>query len=186
MGFWNLARCLLSTQANAADSIQRNRSAATVITLVRMANRVMDALNDIFGTTAKALDLRSKRMELISSNIANADVAGYKSKDIDFKKLMSKEMAGVLNNTHAKHLGGAVSGKTDYIYRVPVNPSENGNTVEMNYEQARLVAKQHATQQLCNFWNHEWAVFDAHCAVNKIRALILVNGTKLKGNEPCH
>ena len=46
----------------------------------------MDAYNDIFGTTAKALDLRSKRMELISSNIANADVAGYKSKDIDFKK----------------------------------------------------------------------------------------------------
>ena len=60
----------------------------------------MDAYNDIFGTTAKALDLRSKRMELISSNIANADVAGYKSKDIDFRKLMSKEMAGVLNNTH--------------------------------------------------------------------------------------
>lgn len=138
MGFWNLARCLLFTQANAADSIQKDRSAATVITLVRTANRVMDALNDIFGTTAKALDLRSKRMELISSNIANADVAGYKSKDIDFKKLMSKEMAGVLNNTHAKHLGGAVSGKTDYIYRVPVNPSENGNTVEMNYEQAQF------------------------------------------------
>ena len=91
----------------------------------------MDALNDIFGTTAKALDLRSKRMELISSNIANADVAGYKSKDIDLGKLMSKEMTGVLNNNGVKHLGGAVSGKTDYIYRVPVNPSENGNTVEM-------------------------------------------------------
>ena len=98
----------------------------------------MDALNDIFGTTAKALDLRSKRMELISSNIANADVAGYKAKDIDFKKLMSKEMSGVLNNTHAKHQGGVANGKTDYIYRVPVNPSENGNTVEMNYEQAQF------------------------------------------------
>ena len=44
----------------------------------------------------------------------------------------------MLNHTHAKHLGGAVSGKTDYIYRVPVNPSENGNTVEMNYEQAQF------------------------------------------------
>ena len=48
----------------------------------------MDAYNDIFGTTAKALDLRSKRMEMISSNIVNADVAGYKSKDIDFKKMI--------------------------------------------------------------------------------------------------
>ena len=108
-GIWH--GVCFSTQANAADSIERNRSAATVITLVRTANRVMDALNDIFGTTAKALDLRSKRMELISSNIANADVAGYKSKDIDFRKLMSKEMTGVLNNTHAKHLGGVVGGK---------------------------------------------------------------------------
>ena len=96
----------------------------------------MDAYNDIFGTTAKALDLRSKRMEMISSNIANADVAGYKSKDIDFKKMMSKEMSGMLNNTHVNHLGGSAEGKMNYIYRVPVNPSENGNTVEMNYEQA--------------------------------------------------
>ena len=98
----------------------------------------MDAYNDIFGTTAKALDLRSKRMELISSNIANADVVDYKAKDMDFKKLMSKEMSGALNNTHAKHLGGVANGKTDYIYRVPINPSENGNTVEMNYEQAQF------------------------------------------------
>ena len=50
----------------------------------------MDAYNNIFGTTAKALDLRAKRMEMISANIANADVADYKAKDIDFKKMLSK------------------------------------------------------------------------------------------------
>ena len=68
----------------------------------------MDAYNDIFGTTAKALDLRAKRMEKISANIANADVAGYKSKDIDFKKMMSKEMSGMLTNTHNKHIGACL------------------------------------------------------------------------------
>ena len=57
---------------------------------------------------------------------------------MDFKKLMSKEMSGALNNTHGKHLGGVANGKTDYIYRVPINPSENDNTVEMNYEQAQF------------------------------------------------
>ena len=98
----------------------------------------MDAYNDIFGTTAKALDLRSKRMEMISSNIVNADVAGYKSKDIDFKKMMSKEMSGVLNNTHSNHICGVADAKMNYIYRVPVNPSDNGNTVETNYEQAQF------------------------------------------------
>ena len=98
----------------------------------------MDAYNDIFGTTAKTLDLRAKRMEMISANIANADVAGYKSKDIDFKKMMSKEMSGMLTNTHNKHIDGLSEGNMNYIYRVPINPSENGNTVEMNYEQAQF------------------------------------------------
>ena len=98
----------------------------------------MDAFNDIFGTTAKALELRSKRMEMISSNIANADVAGYKAKDIDFKKMMAKEMHGSINPTHNRHLGGVADEKLNYIYRVPVNPSDNGNTVEMNYEQAQF------------------------------------------------
>ena len=98
----------------------------------------MDAYNDIFGTTAKALDLRSKRMEMISSNIANADVAGYKAKDIDFRKMMAKEMHGTVNHTDDRHLGGIASEKMNYIYRVPVNPSDNGNTVEMNYEQAQF------------------------------------------------
>ena len=98
----------------------------------------MDAYNDIFGTTAKALDLRAKRMEMISANIANADVSGYKSKDIDFKKMMSKEMSGMLTNTHNKHIGGLSDGNMNYIYRVPINRSENGNTVEMNYEQAQF------------------------------------------------
>ena len=98
----------------------------------------MDAYNDIFGTTAKALDLRAKRMEMISANIANADVADYKAKDIDFKKMMSKELSGVLTNTHHKHIGGLADGRTKNVYRVPINPSENGNTVEMNYEQAQF------------------------------------------------
>ena len=98
----------------------------------------MDALNNIFGTTAKALELRSKRMEIISSNIANADVAGYKAKDIDFKKMMAKEMHGTANATHERHLDGLADEKLNYVYRVPLNPSENGSTVEINYEQAQF------------------------------------------------
>ncbi len=98
----------------------------------------MEAYNDIFGTTAKALDLRAKRMEMISANIANADVADYKAKDIDFKKMMSKELSGVLTNTHHKHISGLADGRMNNVYRVPINPSENGNTVEMNYEQAQF------------------------------------------------
>ncbi|MEC7559849.1 MAG: flagellar basal body rod protein FlgB, partial [Pseudomonadota bacterium] len=64
--------------------------------------------------------------------------ADYKAKDIDFKKMMSKELSGVLTNTHHKHIGGLADGRMKNVYRVPINPSENGNTVEMNYEQAQF------------------------------------------------
>ena len=98
----------------------------------------MEAYSDIFGDTGKALRLRSKRMELISSNIANADVTGYKSKDIDFKKIMSKEIAGTLQGTHRDHYTDNDPSNPRYVYRVPVNPPVDGNTVEVNYEQGQF------------------------------------------------
>tara|TARA_B100000886_G_C20126854_1_gene368248 strand:+ start:109 stop:525 length:417 start_codon:yes stop_codon:yes gene_type:complete len=98
----------------------------------------LEAYSDIFGTTEKALRLRSKRMELISGNIANADVNNYKSRDFDFKKIMSKELSGKAQSTHQAHISANDPNNLQYVYRVPVNPSENGNTVELNYEQAQF------------------------------------------------
>ena len=57
----------------------------------------MKAYSDIFGTSEKALRLRSKRMELIASNIANADM--FEGKCCDFKKIMEKEL-GQKSNTY--------------------------------------------------------------------------------------
>lgn len=98
----------------------------------------MEAYTDIFGTTGKALKLRSKRMELISSNIANSDVNNYKAKDIDFKKIMTKEMAGSPMRTHRNHFSDKDLSDPRLVYRVPINPPTNGNTVEVNYEQGQF------------------------------------------------
>tara|TARA_A100000172_G_scaffold79342_1_gene66223 strand:+ start:3105 stop:3353 length:249 start_codon:yes stop_codon:yes gene_type:complete len=53
--------------------------------------------SDIFGNSEKALRLRSKRVELIASNIANAD--SFAGKCFDFKKIMEKEL-GQKSNTY--------------------------------------------------------------------------------------
>ena len=98
----------------------------------------MEAYTDIFGDTGKALRLRSTRMELISSNLANADVAGYKSRDIDFKKLMSQSMSASLQKTHVNHFSETDPNNPRFVYRVPINEPENGNTVEVNYEQGQF------------------------------------------------
>ena len=80
----------------------------------------------IFGIHAAALELRSQRMGLLASNIANAGTPGYKAKDIDFASALKSSMAGKDTDT-------AAEGAT--LYRVPVMPTLDGNTVEMATEQ---------------------------------------------------
>lgn len=78
----------------------------------------------IFGIHAAALELRSQRMGVLASNIANAATPGYKARDIDF--------AGALE---AKLGGSRVDPDDHLLYRVPVMPSLDGNTVELGHEQ---------------------------------------------------
>ncbi|VWX53034.1 flagellar basal body rod protein FlgB [Novosphingobium sp. 9U] len=84
--------------------------------------------DSLFGIHAAALELRSQRMGMIASNIANAATPGYKAKDIDFKAALaaSQKSTGGDTDTAAK---GAV------LYRTPVMPSMDGNTVELQNEQ---------------------------------------------------
>jgi flagellar basal-body rod protein FlgB len=80
----------------------------------------------IFGIHAAALELRSQRMGLLASNIANAGTPGYKAKDIDFASALKANMDGA---------GVDQAAQSNTLYRVPVMPTLDGNTVEMATEQ---------------------------------------------------
>lgn len=80
----------------------------------------------LFGIHAAALELRSQRMGILTSNIANAATPGYKARDIDFAAALKARTSGANESQ-------AVAGATQY--RVPVMPSMDGNTVEMATEQ---------------------------------------------------
>lgn len=82
--------------------------------------------NSLFGIHAAALELRSERMGLITSNIANAATPGYKARDIDFAAALKARSEG---------LGKDATTARATLYRVPVMPSLDGNTVEMATEQ---------------------------------------------------
>jgi len=82
--------------------------------------------DSLFGIHGMALELRSQRLGLLTSNIANAGTPGYKARDIDFGSAL-KAMAQGANATEA--IGNATQ------YRVPVMPALDGNTVEMATEQ---------------------------------------------------
>jgi flagellar basal-body rod protein FlgB len=82
--------------------------------------------NGIFGIHGAALRLRSQRLEMLASNIANAATPNYKARDIDFDKALGLAMNG-------RSAGAAVDAAI--AYRVPVTPSLDGNTVEISTEQ---------------------------------------------------
>ncbi|MET0238630.1 MAG: flagellar basal body rod protein FlgB [Sphingobium sp.] len=87
----------------------------------------MSIENELFGIHGKALALRSQRLTLLASNIANASTPGYKAQDIDFDKALATA------TSEQGSLGGAL--KEAMGYRVPLQSAEDGNTVEMSTEQ---------------------------------------------------
>jgi flagellar basal-body rod protein FlgB len=80
----------------------------------------------LFGIHGAALEVRSQRLGMLGSNIANAATPGYKARDIDFAAALEARLGGTDADAAA---GSAVQ------YRVPVMPSLDGNTVEMSVEQ---------------------------------------------------
>ena len=83
-------------------------------------------MGSLFGIHGAALQLRSQRLGLITSNIANAGTPGYKARDIDFGAALKASQGGMATDA-------AASAATRY--RIPVMPSLDGNTVEMATEQ---------------------------------------------------
>jgi flagellar basal-body rod protein FlgB len=98
----------------------------------------MNDLLNPFGVHEQALGLRTRRLELIASNIANADTPRFKSRDIDFKALIASAQQSLLKTTNTKHFaaGDQNAAGISLKYRVPFNASADGNTVEMSVEQA--------------------------------------------------
>lgn len=99
-------------------------------------------LDKAFGIHPLALSLRAQRAEVLASNLANADTPNYKARDMDFESVLRQSMGtseGVsLNTTNALHLArpGGANGAAEMLYRVPSEPSLDGNTVETMEEQS--------------------------------------------------
>lgn len=91
---------------------------------------------DTIGLHANALILREKRNEVLASNIANAATPNFKARDFDFEDALTQVTAGgPLRQTDARHLTAATGSDAAMGYRVPVNASLDGNTVESGVEQ---------------------------------------------------
>ncbi len=102
-------------------------------------------MDSLFGIHERSLLLRSKRANLIASNLANVDTPNYKARDLDFSTILKdagRQLSVRKTNRHSSHiaLSGAAgqSFNTAVKYRNPLQPSLDGNTVENHMEQGRF------------------------------------------------
>lgn len=103
---------------------------------------MINRLDEQLRIQRAALGALSYRQELLASNIANADTPHYKARDIDFKATLATALAGqrssgvALAVTARGHLAaGAESPFAGAArYRTELQPSVDGNTVNMDIE----------------------------------------------------
>lgn len=114
------------------------------------------------GIHEQALQARIKRAEVLANNLANADTPGYKARDVDFQAMMQQakdSMSGLaLDRTNDAHIGGGSGdGAGELKYRVPYQPSVDGNTVDAQQEQARYMRNAMDFQASFQFLNSKFA-----------------------------
>ncbi|TAL89958.1 MAG: flagellar basal body rod protein FlgB [Rhodanobacter sp.] len=99
---------------------------------------------NLFGIHTRALDLWQRRAKVLANNLANVDTPGYLARDVDFRKVLaaaSGHADGLKLETDAPGQISTASQAADTLaYRVPTQPSMDGNTVDGQVEQAAFAA----------------------------------------------
>lgn len=112
-------------------------------------------MDSILGVHEAALLFRARRMEVLATNLANADTPNYKARDAEFKDVLASTMrAPRLAVTHERHIDASAGRPPlELKYRIPHQPSLDGNTVEADLELARYAENAVAYQASLLFAN---------------------------------
>ena len=97
----------------------------------------MKTIENHLSIHSNSLNLRGKRNKILASNIANAATPHFKARDIDFDvEMRKKEKIGNISVNHEQHFALLTKVRpNDVMFREPLNPSLDGNTVELAVEQ---------------------------------------------------
>ncbi|KGT89698.1 flagellar basal body rod protein FlgB [Enterobacter cancerogenus] len=105
-------------------------------------------LDEAFRFQQHALNILSRRQDVLAANIANADTPGYLARDIDFSQQLKSAMASPatgksavsLSLTADRHIAAQATNFNDdsLLYRIPDQPSADGNSVDMDRERVNF------------------------------------------------
>ncbi|HET7329434.1 flagellar basal body rod protein FlgB [Dyella sp.] len=115
-------------------------------------------LDNVFGLSSQALDVWQRRSEVIASNIANADTPNYQARDVDFRQVLQQASGGdaqtlALSAPTAGQIDAAAQSAEALKYRVPLQPSLDGNTVDAQVEQSAFASNMVHYQASLSFIN---------------------------------
>lgn len=123
-------------------------------------------LNSKITTLAqKSLDFRSKRHDVLASNVANMSTPGYQAEDLVFESTlaaaMNADQPGPLKTTNSRHLDGRNTpplelAQAQRIHSAAPHPSENGNTVDLDKEMAKIAENQMMYNASLRMLQHEF------------------------------
>lgn len=102
------------------------------------------SLDKAFGVLPSAVLIKARRAELLASNLANIDTPNYKARDFYFTKVLAEAEDLIdrldLSRTNPGHLSNKPDKekalKPELLYRIPAQPSLDGNTVDPQLERA--------------------------------------------------
>jgi flagellar basal-body rod protein FlgB len=116
----------------------------------------MNKIGSYLNFHAQALELRSRRNEILASNIANAATPNFKARDLDFNSEINRHAGiGPLKTTNEQHFPTAVAATGNkMLFREPINPSLDGNTVELSVEQMEFSENVTRYQTTLTFLNN--------------------------------
>jgi flagellar basal-body rod protein FlgB len=98
----------------------------------------MNKLDELLNFNHQALNLRAQRQQVLASNIANADTPGYKARDFDFKAALATAVAQPATSVTSGGPAPAPAPQPELLYRSVIQPSIDGNTVDMDVERAQF------------------------------------------------
>jgi len=97
----------------------------------------------LFGLDARALQVWQQRSQVLANNLANADTPGFKARDVDFRRALAAtgnvgaplRLATTDSGVTLQGTSGSGS-QASLEYRIPMQPSLDGNTVNAQMEQS--------------------------------------------------
>ncbi|WP_406703960.1 flagellar basal body rod protein FlgB [Sodalis sp.] len=109
---------------------------------------MLDKLGEELHFQQTTLNILNRRQDVLAANIANADTPGYQARDIPFTRELRRAIEQgqqrsnnlSLSLTSRQHIPaeGVAHVDNSLLYRIPDQPSADGNTVDMDRERVNF------------------------------------------------